>query len=103
MLAKILIKRQFKPGNEKEILSLLNQLRSIAMNQPGYISGLTMTVPDQHENMMVISTWQTLDDWHSWKKNTERNNLEAMLDIYQESPTDYQEYVVGSGFLTSVE
>jgi heme-degrading monooxygenase HmoA len=100
MLAKILIKRQFKSGNEKEILSLLNKLRSIAMNQAGYISGLTMTAPDDPENMMVISTWQTLDSWHLWRENTERQNLEAMLDIYQTRPTEYQEYVVGSGLLS---
>ena len=100
MLAKILINRQFKSGNEKEILSLLNKLRSIAMNQTGYISGLTMTAPDDPENMMVISTWQTLDSWHLWRENTERQNLEAMLDIYQARPTEYQEYVVGSGLLS---
>lgn len=46
MLAPILIERQFKPGHEKEILALLNQLRSLAMNQSGYISGLTMSAPD---------------------------------------------------------
>jgi heme-degrading monooxygenase HmoA len=100
MLAKILIKRQFKPGYEKEILSLLNKLRSNGMNQAGYISGLTMTAPDDPENMMVISTWQTLDSWQLWKENTERQNLEAMLDIYQLRPTEYQEYVVGSGLLS---
>jgi heme-degrading monooxygenase HmoA len=100
VLAKILIKRQFKSGYEKEILSLLNKLRSIAMNQAGYISGLTMTAPDDPENMMVISTWQALDSWYLWKENTERQNLEAMLDIYQLRPTEYQEYVVGSEFLS---
>ncbi|MFC1876263.1 antibiotic biosynthesis monooxygenase family protein [Thermodesulfobacteriota bacterium] len=100
MLAKILIERQFKSGNEKEIVSLLNQLRALAMNQPGYISGLTMRSPDKPENMMVIGTWQTLESWYSWKENMERKNLEAMLDIYQEKTTEYREYVVGSGLLT---
>lgn len=100
MLAKILIERQFSPGNEKEILSLLNNLRSLAMNQPGYISGLTMTIPDDPGNMMVISTWQTLDSWQAWKENTERINLEAMLEIYQERPTEYREYIVGFGLVS---
>lgn len=100
MLAKILIERQFSPGNEKEILSLLNNLRSLAMNQPGYISGLTMTIPDDPGNMMVISTWQTLDSWQAWKENTERINLEAMLEIYQERPTKYREYIVGFGLVS---
>jgi heme-degrading monooxygenase HmoA len=100
MLAKILIERQFTQGNEKEILSLLNKLRSLGMNQPGYVSGLTMTAPDDPGKMMVISTWQSLDNWHSWKENMERKNLEAMLEIYQEKPTAYQEYVVGFGLST---
>ncbi len=100
MLAKILIKRQFKSGYEKEILSLLNKLRTSGMNQAGYISGLTMTAPDEPGNMMVISTWQTLDSWHLWKENAERQKIEAMLDIYQERPTEYQEYVVGSALLS---
>ncbi len=95
MLAKILINRQFKSGNEKEILNLLNELRSIAMQQPGYVSGLTMSAPDDPNNMMVISTWQSLEDWQAWQANTERNNLEAMLDIYQQKPTEFKEYVVG--------
>lgn len=98
MLAKILIERQFTSGNEKEILTLLNKLRSFAMNQPGYISGLTMTAPDDPGKMVVISTWQTLDSWHSWKENTERKNLEALLEIYQEKPATYKEYVVGASF-----
>lgn len=95
MLAKILINRHFKPGNEKEILNLLNNLRSIAMQQPGYVSGLTMFAPDDPNNMMVISTWQSLEEWLAWKANSERNNLEAMLDIYQHKPTEFKEYVVG--------
>ncbi len=95
MLAKILIRRQFKPGNQKEILNLLNKLRSIAMQQPGYVSGLTMSAPDDPNNMMVISTWQSFEDWLAWKGNAERNNLEAMLDIYQQNPTEFKEYIVG--------
>jgi heme-degrading monooxygenase HmoA len=50
--------------------------------------------------MMVISTWQNLDSWHSWRENTERKKLEVMLELYQERPTEYREYVVGSGLLT---
>jgi len=95
MLAKILINRHFKPGNEREILNLFNQLRSIAMQQPGYVSGLTMSAPDDPNNMMVISTWQSLEEWLAWKANPERNKLEAMLDIYQQKPTEFKEYVVG--------
>jgi antibiotic biosynthesis monooxygenase (ABM) superfamily enzyme len=39
MQAKILIKRKFNKGKKKEIIALLKELRSMAMQQPGYISG----------------------------------------------------------------
>ena len=42
MIAKIIIKRRFVKENTPQILSLLNKIRSIAMNQPGYISGETL-------------------------------------------------------------
>ncbi|MCG6909745.1 MAG: antibiotic biosynthesis monooxygenase [Deltaproteobacteria bacterium] len=98
MLAKVLIKRQFKDGHTQEIVNLLNDLRSAAMRQPGYISGLTLMLPENPNIMLVIGTWQTIDDWIRWKGNAERTRLEAMLDIYQEGPTQYEAYVVGTGF-----
>ena len=98
MLAKILIKRQFKPGKTREIVNLLNDLRSVAMKHPGYISGLTLMEPENPNIMLVIGTWQTLEDWQRWKENPERRKLEAMLEIYQDGSTLYEEYVVGTGF-----
>ncbi len=98
MLAKVLIKRQFRADNTKEIVTLLNDLRSAAMRQPGYISGLTLMEPENPNKMLVIGTWQTIADWTRWKANADRTRLEAMLEIYQEGPTQYEAYVVGTGF-----
>jgi heme-degrading monooxygenase HmoA len=98
MLAKVLIRRHFKTGHTQEIVALLNDLRSAAMGQPGYISGLTLMEPDNPNVMLVISTWQTLEDWNRWKANDERFRLESMLEIYQEGTTRYEVYVVGTGF-----
>jgi heme-degrading monooxygenase HmoA len=98
VVAKIIIKREFKPGNRKEILNLLNNLRSAALNQAGYISGLTLTDPENSNKTLIIGTWQSLEDWNRWKENPDRQKLEAMLEIYQEGPTIYEAYVVGTGF-----
>jgi len=98
MVAKIIIKRNFKPGNRKEILSLLNDLRSAALAQEGYISGLTLTDPENSYKTLIIGTWQSLEEWNHWKENPERQRLEAMLEIYQEGPAIYEAYVVGTGF-----
>ena len=62
MIAKIIIKRRFVKENTPQILSLLNKIRSIAMDQPGYISGETLMQKDFPENMAVIATWQHMED-----------------------------------------
>ncbi|CAB5120626.1 hypothetical protein D3OALGA1CA_2572 [Olavius algarvensis associated proteobacterium Delta 3] len=99
MLTKVLIKRQFKKGNEKEIIALLTDLRYRAMKQAGYLSGITLTDPENPYSMLVIGTWQNMDSWILWKNDPERQNFEAMLDIYQEEPTEYDAYIVGAPFV----
>jgi heme-degrading monooxygenase HmoA len=96
MIAKILIKRRFKPGNTPQIVSLLNEIRALAMNQNGYMSGETLMKSDEPDVMVVISTWKDLDSWQHWRNNTERKKFESMLEIYQEGPTQYDEYLLGT-------
>ena len=98
MLAKVLIQRNFKIGHTQEIVALLNDLRSAALGQPGYLSGLTLMEPDNPNKMLVISTWQSIEDWNRWKADDERIRLESMLEIYQKGTTRYEAYVVGTGF-----
>ncbi len=97
MIAKILIKRRFVKENRQAILALLNKMRSIALNQPGYISGETLMQLDYPENMAVLCTWQSMEDWLTWKEKDERKTYEAMLDIYQTRPTEFEEYLLGTG------
>ena len=100
MIAKIIIKRRFVKENTPQILSLLNKMRSIAMNQHGYISGETLMQSEFPENMAVIATWQSMKDWIAWKNSEERKTYEAMLEIYQTRPTQYEEYYLGTAFHT---
>jgi quinol monooxygenase YgiN len=96
MNAKILIKRRFKKGKQKEIIALLRELRSGALHQSGYISGETLTSSDDPQVLMVIGTWQDMESWNNWKRNNTRQTLEQMLEIYQEESTEYQEYTLGA-------
>ncbi len=99
MVAKIIIKRRFKDGNSRQIVALLNELRSSAMHQPGYISGETLSQKDHPHNMVVIGTWQEMEDWYRWRDSEERRKFEAMLELYQERPTDYDEFYLGTPFI----
>ena len=103
MIAKIIIKRRFIEGKERQIMSLLNEIRARAMNQPGYISGETLMHREYPQNMIIITTWQTMEDWVRWKDSEERKKYEAMLEMYQTRNTDYEEYFLGSAFFTKAE
>ncbi len=92
MLVKVLIKRQFKMEKLNEVIALLKKFRSDALNHTGYVCGETLIADGEPEKMMVISTWQSLDDWNNWKKSKTRIENEAMLKIFQEQPTEYTVY-----------
>jgi antibiotic biosynthesis monooxygenase (ABM) superfamily enzyme len=96
MVAKVIIRRRFLKDREREVLGLLNQMRNGAMKQPGYISGETLIRSDNPQKMTVIATWQSLMDWEAWKTNNERRKLEMMLEVYQDGPTQYEEYILGT-------
>ncbi len=98
MQAKILIKRTFIKGKKNEIISLLKELRSGALQQPGYISGETLTSTEHPQTLMVISSWQDMESWQQWKANNTRTTIDKMLETYQEEPTEYQEFTLG-GFI----
>lgn len=96
MIAKILIKRRFKEGNTPQIVNLLNDIRALAMGHPGYQSGETLIKKEEPNTMVVISTWNSMEEWTAWKESPERQKFEAMLEVYQHGTTDYEEYLVGS-------
>jgi heme-degrading monooxygenase HmoA len=95
MQARILIRRRFKTGNREEIFALLRQFRAAALSQPGYISGETLSAGKDPQTVLVIGTWEDLNSWKKWQASNTRRSLEQMLDVYQEEPTEYQEFVIG--------
>ncbi len=98
MLTRVLIKRRFRKGNEQEIRQLLNDLRAKAMGMRGYLSGITMVSAEDPQTMLVIGTWEKIDDWLLWKESDTRKQFEAMLAVYQDQPAEYEVYFVGSPF-----
>ncbi|MGD8834375.1 MAG: antibiotic biosynthesis monooxygenase [Desulfobacteraceae bacterium] len=92
VLTKVYIKRQIKERNEKQFFELLKQLRTKAMHQPGYISGETMINTDNAQIIMVISSWQSLEDWKSWKDNPARKEIDGLLEQLQVEPTAYEAF-----------
>ena len=95
MAVKIFIKRHVKEGKVDKAYTLLNKIRSNAMNQPGYISGETLVNHYDYRSITVISTWQSVEDWINWEESDERAGNEAELESLLEEPTKFEVYDMG--------
>ena len=60
------------------------------MNKKGYISGETFNRLDQPGVSLVISTWQSMDDWREWTLSKERCELQEQIDKLLGQPTKYE-------------
>lgn len=94
MAVKILIKRQVPREKAKELIPLFRQIRSQAMNEPGYISGETLKRLDE-DQFLIISTWQDAQSWQNWLNSAERKKLQDRIDRLLGGETDYEIYHYG--------
>ncbi len=86
----VIIKRKLQVHQPEQLLPLLSELRNKAREQPGYIGGETLRNTDSPEEYMVISTWQTADDWKSWQQSRERRELQGQVDSLIGERTFYE-------------
>ncbi|TKB11710.1 antibiotic biosynthesis monooxygenase [Desulforhopalus sp. IMCC35007] len=94
MTVKIFIKRHVSTENVLALTLLLKKLRSLTLNQPGYIFGETLKRVDRDDECMVISTWRSLEDWNAWLNNQERATIQSEIDLLLGQETTYSAYEV---------
>ncbi len=92
MTVKIFIKRKVQEDNVSTLTLLLKKLRGLTLEQPGYISGETLSRIDKKDEYMVISTWRSVEDWNSWVNNPRRNEIQTEIDKLLGQETDYAMY-----------
>ncbi len=92
MTVKIFIKRKVQDSSIVELTLLLKKLRSLTLEQPGYISGETLTRIDVKDECMVVSTWRSVEDWNSWVNDPKRIEIQAQIDKLLGQETDYAMY-----------
>jgi antibiotic biosynthesis monooxygenase (ABM) superfamily enzyme len=79
-MIKVMIERDCQPGKEKQLRDLLIELRMLAMQQPGYISGETLRELINPSNFKVVSSWTTLEAWKSWQRSQQRLLIEEKME-----------------------
>ena len=93
MAIRVLIERKINPENELSLNNLLMKLRSKAMLAKGYISGETLRSLKDPNEYLVISTWNSLDDWNRWEADKERQEIQGQIDALLRSPAVQRVFV----------
>ncbi len=86
-MVKVLLERTIRGKNVGDAVRLMRQMRVLAMQQPGYISGETLHAVDDPNHYLVISAWESLEYWQEWFNNPDRKKLQQEVDAYLGSPT----------------
>ena len=95
MAVKILIKRKFINGNMRAASRFVINNRTGAMQQPGYISSETLRSLDDQDRVTVVSMWENLEAWESWKNSDTRKANENEFKDYLTGETEYEHYSLG--------
>ncbi|MCF8030988.1 MAG: antibiotic biosynthesis monooxygenase [Desulfohalobiaceae bacterium] len=91
-MIKVLIIRRIPAGKGKQVLPLFRKLRSLAMEQQGYISGETLQNYNDPEEHLVISVWDSMEKWQVWLGSRERQQVQEEIDAILGSETEYTVY-----------
>jgi heme-degrading monooxygenase HmoA len=93
MAVTVIIKRTFDDeAKAKTLAPMIVQLRSLATIQPGYISGKTLKCLDCEGEYLVVSSWNTLEDWRRWFNSEQRQTLQGKIDSLLGEKTQYRIY-----------
>ena len=95
MAVKVFIKRIVPEDKAKEMIPLFREIRSLATNHSGYISGETLRSMDRPELFLVISTWHSSDDWKRWLSSGDRKKIQDKIDVLLGGKTEYEMFHYG--------
>jgi heme-degrading monooxygenase HmoA len=93
MAIRVIIERKTIPGNELLLNDLLMKLRTRAMSAKGYISGETLRSLEDSNMYIVISTWNSVEEWKAWADNKERKEVQTKIDALLKAPAVHRVYV----------
>jgi heme-degrading monooxygenase HmoA len=90
MAVHVIIKRRFRMNQPDKIIPLLKELNDRAKAQPGYISTDTLQSTEDLGDYMVISVWETAEDWNKWLANPQRREIQNQVDSLIGERTFYE-------------
>ena len=93
MAIDVMIKRRVRQGRQaKELVPLILHLRALVTYQPGYISGTTLSNLERPDECLVVSRWESVDDWNRWRQSKQRSAIEQKIETLTGEKTEYNIY-----------
>jgi heme oxygenase (mycobilin-producing) len=66
-MVKIVLEHRTKNReNTEKLVKLIQDVRTIAHEQPGFIAGETLVDVEDPCHVIVLSTWKRQEDWKAW-------------------------------------
>ncbi len=90
MAVHVVIKRKFQLRNPERLAPLLSELSERAKLQEGYISTDILQSLENPEDYLVISKWETEENWKAWFQSRERRELQGKVDSLIGERTFYE-------------
>ena len=91
-MIKVIVKREVQEQHVIDLTILLKRLRSLTIDQEGYITGETLKRIDRPDEMLVISTWKSIEAWNNWYDNDKRRIIQKEIDELLGEKTYYAVY-----------
>jgi heme oxygenase (mycobilin-producing) len=79
MTVRVIIEREVEQGQEARLKQLMTLARTKAIKAKGYISGETLRAVDNPNKFVVLSNWNSAEDWKAWERDPERAKLQEEL------------------------
>ena len=91
-MIRVHIRRSITEQNKKDLMELINRLRSTIIGQPGYLSSETLNRTGRTGEILVVSKWQSHFYWQQWFESRERTEIQDQIDELVGEKTIYEMY-----------
>jgi len=90
MTVHVIIKRKLIIRDPEKLTPLMKELREYAQQQEGYISSDTLQSIDNPGEYLVVSRWETEENWKAWFQSKERRDIQGKIDSLIGERTFYE-------------
>jgi len=91
-MVRVIIEHQAKAKDVEQVIDIIRELRNEAMKRQGYITGETLVNTEDVSNVLVISTWQNLEDWKAWDTSETRVKITQQIHSLLVEPYTVRTY-----------